>query len=146
MSQNSRDDHLAHESDPRFPSTDYAGHYIQWGHKFKMTLNLIFRADRFEGLGIDPVGTFEVKGTYDVDTGHVSFLKHYQGRHAVDYVGYAEAVDHGIWGTWTIGQVLDRGGWHIWPRRHRDAQARHEHEDQSEPMSNVQPVNHHQNL
>lgn len=106
------------ETDSRFPSGAWKGYWLQksMGRKW-MQLDLRFREGRVEGGGTDCIGPFAIKGTYSVEDGKCSWIKQYFGQHSVPYQGYAEGK--GIWGTWTIGQyamVLDKGGFHIWPR------------------------------
>jgi hypothetical protein len=72
----------------------------------------VFEAGVVAGSGHDEVGTFTVRGSYDVATREVLFRKSYAGSHVVHYRGFRE--QKGIWGVWEIlGQ--GRSGFHIWP-------------------------------
>jgi hypothetical protein len=79
-----------------------------------MDLDLTFAAGRLSGDGNDDVGRFMIHGQYDANTLECSWTKTYVGRHDVAYRGFREGK--GIWGTWEI-TVLNRGGFHIWPKR-----------------------------
>jgi hypothetical protein len=125
------------ESDSRFPSGDWRGFYIQRGIKQRMELSLTFRDGRIVGCGIDPVGKFLIRGGYKIINGRAYLLKFYISKHRVNYMGWAEAVDGGIWGTWTIGQVEDRGGWHIWP--HCSYETRSQYAQEQQPMRMLEP-------
>jgi hypothetical protein len=84
----------------------------------RQRLVLTFREGRIEGEGKDPVAPFAVRGTYDLESGHVSLTKYYD-RLQVHYSGTADG--DGIPGTWEIRYAgagfafVDRGEFHIWP-------------------------------
>lgn len=137
MSQNESDRRPAQEADPRFPSGQWRGHWVQHGRRGEMQLYLEFRAGVVSGVGRDRAGGFTLGGSYDVENGKTIFVKQYLGGHRVDYQGWAEGGQNGIWGVWDIPQVPDRGGWHIWPRRYGQATAKHEHEEDPAPVSEV---------
>ncbi len=107
------------ESDPRFPSGEWTGFYLQYWlpgrHPTNLTLN--FREGTLTGTGSDHVGSFTVDGTYDVRSGKCAWNKQYIGRHSIAYRGVNEG--QGIWGVWELkqlwGLLTDRGGFHIWP-------------------------------
>jgi hypothetical protein len=52
----------------------------------------------------------------------------------VAYRGFREGK--GIWGTWEI-TVLNRGGFHIWPKRAGEGEAETESNEQMEPVSAI---------
>ena len=63
-------------------------------------LELTFDDGRILGSGIDLVGTFTLRG--GLEDGQVALLKHYLGRHTVDYLG--EYDGEGLMcGQWRIG-------------------------------------------
>lgn len=115
------------ETDLRFPSGQWRGHWIQRGRRGEMQLYLEFRAGVLSGVGRDHVGGFTLGGTYDVENGKTVCVKQYLRGHRVDYRGWAEGYQNGIWGVWDIPQIPDRGGWHIWPRRGGESTDRHKH-------------------
>jgi hypothetical protein len=78
-----------------------------------MELELRFADGRLQGEGRDYVGWFVMHGRYETESGEVTIDKQYIDAHDVVYSGYNEGK--GIWGTWAI-PLLDRGGFHIWPR------------------------------
>lgn len=103
------------ETDPRFKTGRYRGFYIQFGMKSGQEMTLTFADGRVSGWGMDPVGRFDVTGTYDVDRGRALWSKHYPGRHAVHYDVTAE-VNNGLWGLWQItGSFGSKGGFQLWP-------------------------------
>ena len=66
------------------------------------------------GDGLDRVGTFLIKGRYDVETGKCWWTKQYLRKNSLGYQGYNEGK--GIWGTWELsGSPQWHGGFHIWP-------------------------------
>jgi hypothetical protein len=109
------------EHDSRFPSDEWRGVYPQPAvskGRFRMNLALTFKAGTLSGEGMDSVRKFIIKGRYDLQSGEVTFHKHYVGMHSVYYRGFAEGK--GIWGTWEISDprngFRDKGGFHIWPK------------------------------
>ena len=118
----SRTDHRPRtETDPRLPSGEWVGFFLQptlTSARQGMELTLHFAAGRVRGEGRDVVGEFTVHGRYDLDANELSFVKGYRGQHNVDYRGFAE-LDKGIWGVWRL-PGFDRGGFHIWPRTMAD--------------------------
>lgn len=103
------------ESDPRFPSGAWTGYFLdrRMPGRHDMELTLTFRQGRMSGDGRDRVGSFSIAGHYDISDGTCSFVKQYQGAHAIDYRGFNEGK--GIWGTWTFPGTNCSGGFHIWP-------------------------------
>jgi hypothetical protein len=107
------------ELDPRFPSGDWTGFFLQYWlpGRHKTDLHLTWRDGTVTGAGHDRVGPFTINGTYDVVTGQCEWTKKYRGKHSVAYRGVNDG--RGIWGVWEIRQLgglyVDRGGFHIWP-------------------------------
>ena len=64
------------------------------------------------GEGRDMIGSFLIRGKYNIDDGKCHWSKRYVGKHDVAYQGYNEGK--GIWGVWEIPPTW-RGGFHIWP-------------------------------
>ena len=108
---------MTHESDPRFPSGPWTGFFLdqRLPGKHRMELQLAFSGGVMSGEGRDFVGTFLIKGRYDVVTGRCHWHKRYIGKHDVFYHGFNEGK--GIWGVWelTEADMTARGGFHIWP-------------------------------
>ncbi len=102
------------EADSRFPSGEWTGFFLQpvLPGKHKMELHLSFREGKMTGDGRDWVGTFSIKGRYQVEDGRCWWSKSYVGKHSVAYTGYNEGK--GIWGTWEMYDPW-RGGFRIWP-------------------------------
>lgn len=104
------------ETDDRFPSGPWEGFFLQpmlTRKKSWMELDLTFRNGGISGTGRDWVGTFLVRGRYELDSGKCWWTKRYQGKHDVAYSGYNEGK--GIWGLWELTSPPWRGGFHIWP-------------------------------
>ena len=76
-----------------------------------MDLELTFSAGQIVGSGWDDIGSFGIRGSYDERSRECRWVKHYPGRHSVEYRGFREGK--GIWGTWSVGP--GKGGFHIWP-------------------------------
>ena len=76
------------EMDPRFPSGRWVGFWDQreWGSQ-QMSLSLSFINGHLQGSGRDMVGRFDFAGTYDLESGRVHMVKHYERAHpwATDY-------------------------------------------------------------
>jgi hypothetical protein len=108
------------EADPRFPSGEWKGFWLQRGFPGRqwMALSLEFRAGNVTGEGRDLVGDFLLNGTYALDTGKCSLIKTYVGRYSVVYDGANENDGKWIWGVWKL--PLDTGGFHIWPKGEAD--------------------------
>lgn len=106
------------ESDPRFPSGDWHGFFIQnsicRGRRFPMSLNLSFLRGNMTGEGSDWVGKFIIKGTYELKIGKTCFHKRYLKAHDIYYEGFASRP--GICGVWSLLRDIDRGGFVIWPK------------------------------
>jgi hypothetical protein len=109
------DAHL--ESDPRFPSGPWTGFFLDQRvpGKHRMELRLTFENGAMTGEGRDLVGTFVIKGRYDLTSGKCHWKKRYHAKHEVSYQGYNEGK--GIWGVWelTDAGITAKGGFHIWP-------------------------------
>ena len=128
------------ESDPRFPSGPWTGFFLdkRLPGKHRMELRLTFQSGGMAGEGRDLVGTFRVKGRYDVVTGKCHFHKRYVGKHDVYYDGYNEGK--GIWGVWqlTDAGMTFRGGFHIWPEGMPDPTGQRLAEEAEIPASDEQ--------
>ena len=116
------------ETDPRFPSGPWTGYFLQKQipGKHLMELRLTFQNGGMTGEGRDWVGSFLIRGRYQVADGKCYWTKRYIGRHDVFYQGFNEGK--GIWGTWEIDSAEHghwRGGFHIWPEGMPDPTQRH---------------------
>jgi hypothetical protein len=103
------------ETDPRFPSGPWLGFFLM-AHlpgRHTMELDLSFRQGVMTGEGRDMIGSFLIRGKYNLDDGKCRWTKRYIGKHDVAYHGYNEGK--GIWGLWEIPPSW-RGGFHIWPK------------------------------
>ena len=102
------------ETDSRFPSGPWQGFFLM-AHlpgRHRMELHLSFQQGVMTGEGRDMIGSFLIRGKYNLDDGKCSWSKRYIGKHDVAYQGYNEGK--GIWGLWEIPPAW-RGGFHIWP-------------------------------
>ena len=111
-------DDSPNESDARFPSGEWTGFFLQpryYSGRVKMSLTLTYKDGSLKGEGVDCVGDFVMRGTYDLASGEVIIHKRYLRANDVYYRGFAEPKHKGIWGVWQI-RSDDRGGWHIWPK------------------------------
>lgn len=108
------------EVDPRFPSGEWKGFYLQKGVPGRqwMTLALQFAGGQVVGEGRDPIGQFHLRGTYDLTDGRCTMIKAYPASHEVTYRGANEGDGKWLWGTWTVH--LDSGGFHLWPKGEPD--------------------------
>src|SRR5579864_5683873 len=77
------------ETDPRFPSGEWKGFYLQRGIRDRqwMTLVMQFAEGKMTGEGRDSVGEFTLRGSYDLSDGHCLLTKTYRGSHRVIYDG-----------------------------------------------------------
>ncbi|HEU4339586.1 MAG TPA: hypothetical protein VFS19_05920 [Planctomycetota bacterium] len=78
------------------------GYYEQYGGRHGQTMTLEFADGLMRGDGIDSIGAFTIEGEYRVDAGdvRVGWIKTYEGRHSVLYLGH---LDNGrIVGRWEI--------------------------------------------
>ncbi len=107
-------------TDARLPDGAWRGFYTYRDSevRHRMTLHLRFPQGKVRGTGVDGVGDFRVRGTYDAETGEVWFTKRYvrcgccgDEGHEVFYRGFADM--NGIWGQWELTGGL--GGFRIWP-------------------------------
>ena len=101
------------ETDPRFPSGPWCGHWLQDGISGRMKLDLEFNDGRLQGEGSDPIGPFSMTGWYCVKTGIVTICKHYRYGGDVYYDGNTDP--DGIEGRWHIRRTKQDGDWRIWP-------------------------------
>ena len=102
------------ETDSRFPSGPWCGFFLM-SHlpgRHQMELHLTFRQGVMTGEGRDRIGSFLIRGRYQVEDGQCWWTKRYIGKHDVSYHGYNEGK--GIWGLWEIPPSW-KGGFHIWP-------------------------------
>lgn len=114
-----------------FPSGPWTGFYnYRPGDRHRMDLELTFREGRMEGVGVDDIGRFVVRGRYDAESLECWWTKTYIGGHDVFYRGFREG--RGIWGTWEI-PPFDHGGFHIWPCTEGDAREAQEAQEASVP-------------
>jgi hypothetical protein len=106
-----------YEMHPLFPSGEWEGFYTYLppfsNFKGQMSFYLLFYNQVVEGEGIDEVGRFAWKGSYDTQSMTCQMTKHYYGKHTVYYDGQVD--ENGIWGTWKITQGWS-GGFHIRPK------------------------------
>lgn len=104
------------ETNPLFPSGEWEGFYTYAfgpdAHRHMMSFALIFKNGKVGGSGIDNVGRFIWRGSYDTEKLRCWMQKQYAS-HTVVYEGYVD--QKGIWGTWEISSDW-RGGFHIWPK------------------------------
>jgi hypothetical protein len=113
------DEAIILETDPRFPSGEWTGFFLQLAvrGRQKTSLNLTCSEGRLTGEGKDWAGRYTIDGSYDLATGQCEWTKQYIGRHAVTYKGTNNG--RSIWGVWELtqlwGLLTDRGGFHIWP-------------------------------
>ena len=103
------------ETDPRFPSGPWVGFFDDdpvHDVRIWMSMDLQFADQLIQGTGVDRIGKFTMRGTYNLDEhGYVNIWKRYDTHEAV-YQGLAE--DHGIWGAWELS-TGHKGGYYIWP-------------------------------
>lgn len=102
------------DTDPRFPTGVWRGVWFQDDTAGRMGLWLKCTDGYIVGDGMDPVGPFEMNGTYDPDTGQVVLVKHYHDAHTLDYRGTAQPDGH-LRGRWSKSSGNAAGPWDIWP-------------------------------
>ncbi len=136
-------DYKATMGEALYPSGPWTGFYTYSpSDKHRMDLNLEFHEGSIVGDGIDDVGRFLVRGSYDAAEGECRWVKTYPGSHNVYYRGFREGK--GIWGTWDIELgAAGHGGFHIWPKSMSDADCRQEHQAEPVAVSNpeISPAN-----
>jgi hypothetical protein len=88
-----------------YPSGQWEGFWVQahYGRQPMTAFTLRFAAGEITGHGLDVVAAFTFRGTYDERTGTVVMVKHYVGRHRVEYRGRPDG-EGCIQGTWHIGE------------------------------------------
>jgi hypothetical protein len=103
------------ESVSPVPSGEWTGFYLEQHQPRRgwMHLYLSFREGNVQGEGADYVGPWSISGSYDIESGRVSWIKRYLGKHQVNYDG--TITKQGIVGNWNIHHWND-GPFHIWPR------------------------------
>lgn len=114
-------------TDDPIPSGPWHGfyNYDAGGERHRMDLRLDFREGRIRGDGIDDIGRFAIRGTYDAATLRCSWFKTYIGAHTVHYDGVFDLGS--IWGLWTLD--FGRGGFRIWPGARGEGVSREASED-----------------
>jgi len=121
-----------------FPSGEWTGFYnYRPGDRHRMDLQLSFSNGLIAGTGNDDVGAFVVKGTYDSANRACSWRKRYMAAHTVFYRGFREGK--GIWGTWEV-EVLNHGGFHIWPKAAGEQVERKESVEAIEPEDAIATI------
>jgi hypothetical protein len=88
-----------------YPSGAWRGYWDQhyFGRQLMHDLTLYFANGRIDGGGHDIIGSFTFSGEYD-DAGGVMLMKHYLGKHSVNYVGRYDG-EGTIYGRWFIGET-----------------------------------------
>jgi hypothetical protein len=111
---NKPDTRANRQAETLFASGPWHGYFVYTSNpqRWKMDLDLRFANGLLQGGGSDAVGSFTLRGSYDVESLEVSWVKSY-ATHDVSYRGFREG--RGIWGTWTI-QSDRTGGFMIWPK------------------------------
>jgi hypothetical protein len=97
-------------SDPLQISCDGWWQQVGLGRQRMRELRLRFDGGRISGLGQDIVGAFTLAGEVR-ENGQVTMIKHYLGRHTVEYVGSYDG-EGTLFGDWRCGGMTDR--WRIW--------------------------------
>src|SRR5688572_21855261 len=90
------------------PSGLWDGYYVQHGSRYGQKMTLEFADGLMRGDGMDGIGPFTIEGEYRVDAAEVrvGWIKTYEGRHSVLYLGKVE--DGRIVGSWDIHGWGDR--------------------------------------
>jgi hypothetical protein len=103
----------SNEKDKGFPSGNWAGFWTQpRSVRFhRMALDLKFNNGRISGSGVDEVGNFSIRGSYNLESRKCSWLKKYIS-HSVSYSGQQQG--RCIAGAWDIPGVWS-GTFRIWP-------------------------------
>ena len=111
---------LTPETDPRFPSGEWKGFWVQKEMRGRqwMRLALEFSGGKISGQGQDIIGKFLLTGSYNLKTGRCALLKAYLRQHCVSYEGFNDGDGLWMWGTWKLSE--DTGGFHIWPKGEPD--------------------------
>lgn len=108
------------ETDPRFPSGEWKGFWLQRGMPGRQWMRLVmqFAGGQITGEGRDSVGQFALRGVYDLADGRCAVTKAYLGSHDVQYSGANEGDGKWLWGLWRIHR--ETGGFHLWPKGEPD--------------------------
>lgn len=108
------------EVDPRFPSGEWKGFWLQRGLEGRQWMKLVleFVNGHITGEGRDWVGEFDIRGAYHLDDGRCAITKSYPGSHTVSYAGANEGDGKWLWGLWKI--QFETGGFHLWPKGEPD--------------------------
>lgn len=111
-------------------TTHWQGYWEQpvWGRQPMRQLVLRFDGSDIEGEGVDVIGAFLFQGGID-DTGTVSLVKSYIGRHQVQYRGNYDG-EGTIAGLWTIPGAMS--GPFLLHRDHKQAA--------NDPIATIDPV------
>lgn len=84
----------------KLDSAGWNGWFEQGGDKKDMELDMSIGGDAVFGSGVDAVGSFIVRGTFDEGSGDCNFAKQYIGQHQVLYFGKNNG--QAVRGKWTI--------------------------------------------
>lgn len=95
-------------------SGPWTGFWVQGVRRGHMRLKITFSRVYLEGGGTDNIGRFSVSGSFNPESGSVTFLKRYSS-HQVHYDGAWDGSM--ISGGWKIydGFFLSLGDFEIWP-------------------------------
>lgn len=93
-----------------------------------------FGSGRIVGEGNDGIGSFVIRGRYNVRTGECQWDKGYLGKHSVHYDGILVAKV--IQGSWQIDNKWT-GGFRIWPEGSGDDEELREIKQDEKPMPEI---------
>lgn len=128
------------ESNPLLPTGQWNGFYIESHHSKRgwMHQYLEFANGKIVGEGTDYVGPWTLDGVFDKAAEQASWVKHYVGKHDVNYSG--KISDKGIVGVWDIRGATD-GPFHIWPQHMTEFDSMYMQEDlDNTPMQQPSPA------
>ncbi len=124
------------ESDNRLPTGEWNGFFLE-NHQPRrgwMHLYLAFADGKIKGEGTDYVAPWICRGSYDLESGHCSWVKQYVGLHQVVYSG--KIGQNGILGGWEISYIS--GQFHIWPQKLNKLNELYMADDLTEPSPTIQ--------
>jgi hypothetical protein len=117
-----------------YPSGAWRGFYSYGvGDRHDMQLDLLFSGGMLAGDGMDDVGSFVMRGSYDPVSGACRWTKTYLGSHDVAYSGARDG--NGIAGRWQLRTAS--GTFRIWPGRRSDTVGENESVEVPEPVEAV---------